>query len=705
MTVRKAIIILILGISVLSNAEAAQIVIDSAASYGEASMTLVTPQEQFQAIDDNFDELYGFWATIDTEAEFKELYNLEAGVDFYSVSAIDTMLGDYVLTSALTTALGDYVLTSALTTALGDYVLTSALTTALGDYVLTSALATATVQTAGELSPTKESGVAGFFELFEEDTTNELVWGWRGPSDLSVNISNMPPDAAGAVGQALVISNVQTSQTLESGKTGTLVTYTNTTVVPTDDGYGAGWNGDTTEIPSKDDIYDKIESLSMGSGAPSFVTSDPSVTDTSGLYINTTDGDMFAVNQNTGISTWATTYTPWWLLTVSDAGNSNVISSDGTIDCGDDATDCTQYLVNNATPTLTATAASGYEFLNWTGDATDTSTTTNPDTITIDSAKTIGAIFNLLPTILSTVLEADGQTFTLTGSENLNTGVSGIGGFVVTGSTTGADDLVYSSGDGTDTYIFTAADQTFIAGETVTLAYTQPGDGMEDDDGGDMASFSDASVTNNSEQSSESSPIAFFKFESPYNTTESYDEITDTGIGSGADTVAYVTGQDGNMIQSDAVGEGIILPAESLIGSAVFTISGYFEVSGNAQNNFVISYDNTGDTLTFQPYYAGGLGYLTIRTSYTSYTFTFTATSISVIHSFKIIGDFANSTAANRVKLWIDGTPIDTSGVDMSGMVDWGTLSGNMTICRLATETGHNISVDELKFYSTAVPE
>ena len=161
--------------------------------------------------------------------------------------------------SELATTLLDYVLSSSLTTTLSDYVLASALTTTLGDYVLTSALSTATVQTATELAPIKESGVAGFFELFEEDTTNELVWGWRGPSDLSVNISNMPPDAAGSVGQALVISNVQTSQTLESGKTGTLVTYTNTTVVPTDDGYGAGWDGDTTEIPSKDDIYDKVE--------------------------------------------------------------------------------------------------------------------------------------------------------------------------------------------------------------------------------------------------------------------------------------------------------------------------------------------------------------------------------------------------------------------------------------------------------------
>ena len=435
--------------------------------------------DAFDAIDSMMTELYGFWVTIDTEAELKSLYNLEDDVDFYTTSTLDTMLLDYVTSSSLTTTLGDYVLTSALTTTLGGY-------------VETSDLATATVQTAGELAPTKESGVAGFFELFEEDTTNELVWGWRGPSDLSVNISNMPPDAAGAVGQTLVISNVQTGQTLESGKTGTLVTYTNTTVVPTDDGYSSGWDGDTTEIPSKDDIYDKIESLSLSGGAPTFQASDPSVTDTSGLYINTTDGDMFAVNQNTGISTWATTYTPWWLLTVQDPGNGNSITSSGSIDCPGT---CSEYVVNNATPTLTKVPTAGYEPLLWTGDATDTSATTNPDTITMDSAKTVGATFNLLPTLDSGAVMSVSNQITLPFTEALTIGLGGSGGIVVTGSITGASDGTYLSGDTTSEFTFLTADN-FDPAETITVAYTQPTDGLEDSNGGDLASFSGESVTN-----------------------------------------------------------------------------------------------------------------------------------------------------------------------------------------------------------------
>ena len=330
MKVRRAIITLILGISVFSNAQAAQIVIDSAASYGEATMVAVAPQEQFQAIDDNFDELYGFWATIDTEAEFKALYNLEDDVDFYTTSTLDTMLLDYVTSSALTTTLGDYVLTSALTTALSDYVLSSALTTTLADYVLTSALATATVQTAGELSPTKESGVAGYLDLFEADTTNTLTSGFQGPDDLSVNIRYKLPDTVGTSGQVLAFGTPLTGQTFKDGVTGTLIplvnsdmtggdvtassetTFTNKTI----DANGTGNNisniepGDiapsaliiSTEIGGMltDNQFitakaakDYADSLAISGSVPTVQASDPTIASSTGYYIATNDYHYF----------------------------------------------------------------------------------------------------------------------------------------------------------------------------------------------------------------------------------------------------------------------------------------------------------------------------------------------------------------------------------------------------------------------------
>ena len=60
---------------------------------------------------------------------------------------------------------------------------------------------------------------------------------------------------------------------------------------------------------------------------------------------------------------------------------------------------------------------------------------------------------------------------------------------------TGASATTYASGDGTDTYNYTTT-ETFTDGETITLTYTQPTDGLEDSDGGDLASFSGESVTN-----------------------------------------------------------------------------------------------------------------------------------------------------------------------------------------------------------------
>ena len=660
MKVRKVIIILILGISVFSNAQAAQIVIDSAASYGESSMTLVTPREQFQAIDDNFDELYGFWATIDTEAEFKELYNLEPDVDFYATSTLDTMLGDYVTSSSLTTT--------------------------LGDYVETSDLATATVGTAGELAPTKESGVPGYSYWFEADTTNELTRGFQGPDDLTVNISDKLPNAAGSVGQIPVISSVQTSQTLPDGRTGTLVSYVNTTVVPTDDGYGPGWDGDTTEIPSKDDIYDKIESLSLAAGAPTIQDTDPTVSDTSGLYQNRTDGDMFLVEQNVAVSTWTTTRTPWWPLTVSDPGNGNSITSSGSIDCPGT---CSEYAVNNATPALTGVAASGYEFLAWTGDATDTSTTTNPDTITMDSAKTVGATFNLLPTVVSAEMTT-ATNLQVIFSEALDIGAGGSDTMTPTGSTTGASVTTYSSGDGTATYNYTTT-ETFVTGETITLAYTQPGNGLEDSDNGDLASFTGQSVTN-SITGGASVVDAYFNCATNDNTGAYNTGGTAMTKGSGYPgytsdfTVQSNTPSSGLYALYRAGGNGyqFQIPTASNVSMSLGSLSFYWSASTIASG--AVSVDGDGDS---SPYFS------VVDTSATSKEFRYMNTQVggaatiasSVVYWIQLTWDYANTRAGWRVydvtnTTWIvgsDSTFGETTGLTGSAPADPGSINfGNL---------------------------
>jgi hypothetical protein len=100
------------------------------------------------------------------------------------------------------------------------------------------------------------------------------------------------------------------------------------------------------------------------------------------------------------------------------------------------------------------------------------------------------------PTFTSATIAANGTALTLGFSEPVDTTINT--GFTLTASG-GAATLTYASGTGTNSLIYTisrAIEQT----ETATIAYVQPGNGIEDVANNDLASFSGASVTNNSTQ-------------------------------------------------------------------------------------------------------------------------------------------------------------------------------------------------------------
>lgn len=60
----------------------------------------------------------------------------------------------------------------------------------------------------------------------------------------------------------------------------------------------------------------------------------------------------------------------------------------------------------------------------------------------------------------------------------------------------GAQSCTYSSGSGSTSLVYTCPQ--VYSGSTVTVSYTQPGDGWEDAAGNDVVTFSDQAVTNNS---------------------------------------------------------------------------------------------------------------------------------------------------------------------------------------------------------------
>lgn len=102
------------------------------------------------------------------------------------------------------------------------------------------------------------------------------------------------------------------------------------------------------------------------------------------------------------------------------------------------------------------------------------------------------------PTLSSAVVGTDGVTLTLTFSESVSIGVGGNGGWTIVPSDFDAT-VSYASGDGTAALVYTV-NRIIWSAETATIDYAQPGDGIENGGGEDLANISDGVVTNNSEK-------------------------------------------------------------------------------------------------------------------------------------------------------------------------------------------------------------
>lgn len=106
------------------------------------------------------------------------------------------------------------------------------------------------------------------------------------------------------------------------------------------------------------------------------------------------------------------------------------------------------------------------------------------------------------PELSSATIDTTGTNLTLVLDEIVSIGAGGNGGVALTASG-GSATATYSTGEGTDTLIYTL-NRVINEPETVTLDYTQPGNGIEDTSGNDLASINDAAVTNDSTQNTSS---------------------------------------------------------------------------------------------------------------------------------------------------------------------------------------------------------
>lgn len=112
------------------------------------------------------------------------------------------------------------------------------------------------------------------------------------------------------------------------------------------------------------------------------------------------------------------------------------------------------------------------------------------------------------PTISTATIAAAGTSITLAFSETVTFGAGSNTGFALTATNGGASvTLTYASGSGSSSLVYNTS-RTIKSTEVLTLAYTQPGNGVEDAAGNDLVSFSGQSVTNSSTQNAAPTDIS-----------------------------------------------------------------------------------------------------------------------------------------------------------------------------------------------------
>lgn len=350
-----------------------------------------TVRTHFQNIDDNFDELYALTDTTDagftgmsadviTSGEIAD-GRLNSGItrdaewdtttEINAATTDEDFLVDSDISSTVESATSNNFDPDRLA---GDTVDNDLIDEAICDSALTrdSELASATVASAGELSPAKTSGEAGYSQWFEAEGTSELVVGVQGPDNISTNRSYKFPNENGTVGQVLRIASVTETTTLPGSKTGDLITLENATI--------SGGSGYVATPTYSDDTC---------------VTGTHALDATHLYYCISTDTWDYQIVSGASLvwANWSNPAPVTYSFTLS-------VVSDGTITIGG-----TGYTSSGSPHTITglsgATAITALyggtnDTLVWSGaDSADVTGTYDTYSITMDADKTVSATFSV----------------------------------------------------------------------------------------------------------------------------------------------------------------------------------------------------------------------------------------------------------------------------------------------------------------------
>jgi hypothetical protein len=190
-------------------------------------------------------------------------------------------------------------------------------------------------------------------------------------------------------------------------------------------------------------------------------------------------------------------------------------------------------------------------------------------------------------------------------------------------------------------------------------------------------------------------PFAHLKLDTPgidVNFGKVYDEISKTWIGTGAETVEFVTDGDKKCIKSNSSSDKLNIPVNNIFGTNQFSITFDYKVTSDS-NQTALYFFNGGDGLRYMNYYASGKGRITLETNYQYTNFEFITPPVNAWHSALLTVNLLS----NEMKLWIDGS-LAGNVISPSVLVDWGQVTGNILIGYIPSGL-ESIWIDELKIY------
>lgn len=191
------------------------------------------------------------------------------------------------------------------------------------------------------------------------------------------------------------------------------------------------------------------------------------------------------------------------------------------------------------------------------------------------------------PTLTSATIGTNGTSLTLVFAEAVTIGAGGNGGLSFTAAG-GAATCTYSSGTGTDTLVYTLSRTIADTEVWAELGYTQPGSGIEDTSGNDVASFFDVPVTNNSTQNVAPTDISLsistIAEDAGLNTTVGQLSATDADYGD-THTFTLVAGTgDTNNASFTISGTSLICPDPATLGDGTYSVR--VRATDSAANTF-----------------------------------------------------------------------------------------------------------------------